>query len=126
VNEKSEFPYTFKNMKAHDAEPRFGPDTKAEAFRNENGDWVISFDEAKPAEGYIVHDYKLVIKDENEKKIFSGNFINDYYIIDEDKTADFVLGADTLEKGKKYTLVIKAESAYHYHSVPIELTFTAE
>lgn len=126
VNEKSEFPYTYKNVKAHDAEPRFEQDTKARAFKNENGDWVISFDEATAAEGYIVHDYKVIIKDESGKKIFSRNFIDDYYVIDKDNTADFVLGADTLEKGKNYTAVIKAESAYHLHSDPIELSFTAE
>ena len=126
VNEKSEFPYTFKNMKAHDAAPVFEPDTKARAFKNDDGEWVISFDEARAAEGYIVHDYKVVIKDESGKKIFSKNFIDDYYVIDGDSTADFRIGNDTLESGKTYTLKVRAESAYHLYSEPIELTFTAE
>ena len=126
VNEKSEFPYTFKNMKAHDAAPVFEPDTKASAHKNDDGEWVISFDEAKAAEGYIVHDYKVVIRDENGKKIFSKNFIDDYYVIDGDSTADFRIGSDTLETGKSYTVTVRAESAYHLYSEPVELQFTAE
>ncbi len=126
VNERSEFPYTFKNMKAHDAAPVFEPDTKTSAHKNDDGEWVISFDEAKAAEGYIVHEYKVVIKDENGKKIFSKNFIDDYYVIDDDNTADFRIGSDTLESGKTYTLTVRAESAYHLYSEPLELQFTAE
>ena len=126
VNDKAAFPYTYKNMKAHDAAPVFAPDTKATARRNENGEWVLSFDEATPAEGYIVHEYKVTIRDGAGKKIFSRNFINDYYVIDEDDTADLRIGTDTLEAGKTYTLQIRAESAYHKYSETVTLTFTAE
>lgn len=126
VNNKDGFAYTYKNMKAHDEEPVFSPDAKATAYKNADGEWVLSFDEAKPSEGYIVHEYKVVIKDENGKKVFSKNFINDYYIIDEDNTADLRIGADTLESGKKYTVTVRAESAYHKYSQPVKLEFTAE
>ena len=126
VNDKKAYPYTFKNMKAHDAAPRFKENAKASAYKNEEGEWVISFDEAQAAEGYIVHDYKVTIKDENGKKIFSKNFIDDYYVIDDDNTADFRIGSDTLESGKQYKVTIRAESAYHLYSEPITLDFTAE
>ncbi len=126
VNDKKAYPYTFKNMKAHDKAPVFKERTKASAHKNEEGEWVISFDEAQAEKGYIVHDYKVVIKDENGKKIFSKNFIDDYYVIDDDDTADFRIGNDTLESGKKYTVTVRAESAYHFYSDPIELSFTAE
>jgi len=126
VNDKKAFPYTFKNMKAHDKAPVFREGTQASAHKNEEGEWVISFDEAQAAEGYIVHDYKVVIKDENGKKVFSKNFIDDYYVIDGDDTADFRIGADTLESGKTYTVTVRAESAYHFYSEPITLSFTAE
>ncbi len=126
VNDKAAYPYTFKNMKAHDKAPVFKEGTKASAKKNDEGEWVISFDEAEAAEGYIVHDYKVVIKDENGKKLFSKNFIDDYYIIDADNTADFRIGTDTLESGKRYALTVRAESAYHFYSEPIELEFTAE
>jgi len=93
VNDRSTFAYTYLNMSAHDAAPVFDENTKAYAFRNENGEWVLSFDEAKAAEGYIVHEYKVTIKDENGKKIFSKNFINDYYVFDDDDTATLAIGA---------------------------------
>jgi len=125
VNDRSTFAYTYLNMSAHDAAPVFDENTKAYAFRNENGEWVLSFDEAKAAEGYIVHEYKVTIKDENGKKIFSKNFINDYYVFDDDDTADFRIGTDTLEEGKTYTLLVRGESAYHKYSDTIELSFTA-
>ena len=126
VNDKKAYPYTFKNMKAHDKAPVFKEDTKASAHKNEEGEWVISFDEAQAAEGYIVHDYKVTIKDENGKKIFSKNFIDDYFVIDDDDTADFRIGSDTLESGKQYKVTIRAESAYHLYSEPVTLDFTAE
>ena len=126
VNDKDSFPYTYKNMKAHDAKPTFAEDAKATAYRNEGGEWVISFDEAKPAEGYIVHEYKMTIKDEAGKKIFAKNFIDDYYIIDGDDTTDFRIGTDTLESGKTYTLEVRAESAYHLYSDTLTLSFTAQ
>ena len=87
---------------------------------------MLSFDEATPAEGYIVHEYKVTVRDESGKKVFSKNFINDYYVIDEDDTADLRIGTDTLEAGKTYTLLARAESAYHKYSDTITLTFTAE
>ncbi len=125
VNDKDAFQYTYKNMKAHDSEPKFSPDTKATAYKNDDGEWVLSFDEASHTEGYIIHEYKIVIRDEKGNKVYSENLINDYYIIDDDNKADFRIGKDTLKKGKKYTVTIRAESAYHILSEEIELEFTA-
>ncbi|MBR5422685.1 MAG: metallophosphoesterase [Clostridia bacterium] len=124
VNDRSTFAYTYKNMKAHDTAPVFPEDTAARAYRNENGEWVISFDEAHSS--FIVHEYKVTIKNEKGKKIFSKNFIDDYFVIDGDDTADFRIGTDTLESGKTYTLLVRAESAYHKYSDTLKLTFTAE
>ena len=124
VNDRSTFAYTYKNMKAHDTAPVFPENTAAKAFRSENGEWVISFSEAHS--GFIVHEYKVTIRDEKGKKIFSKNFINDYYVIDDDDTADFRIGTDTLESGRSYTLEVRAESAYHKYSDTIKLPFTAQ
>ena len=124
VNDRSTFAYTYKNMKAHDTAPVFPENTAAKAFRNENGEWVISFSEAHSS--FIVHEYKVTIRDEKGKKIFSKNFINDYYVIDDDDTADFRIGTDTLESGRSYTLEVRAESAYHKYSDTIKLPFTAQ
>ena len=124
INDRAAFPYTYKNMKAHDTAPEFPENTTARAYRNENGEWVISFNEAKSS--FIVHEYKVTVKNEKGKKIFSKNFIDDYFVIDGDDTADFRIGADTLESGKTYTLLVRAESAYHKYSDTVKLTFTAE
>ena len=124
VSSKDNFAYTYKNMKAHDTAPVFPENTGAGAERNENGEWVLSFNEAKS--DFIVHHYNVKIYDENGKKIFSDTFVDDYYVIDEDDTADFRLPSDTLESAKSYTAVITAVSAYHLKSDAISLTFTAE
>lgn len=126
VNDRKSFAYTYLNMYAHDEAPVFSPNTKATAFRNEEGEWVISFDEAVPAEGYIVHEYKVTIRDQAGKKIFSKNFIDDYFVFDDDSTADFRIGTDTLQPGGSYTLTVRAESAYHKYSEPLTLEFTAQ
>lgn len=126
VNDRASFPYTYKNLKAHDAAPKFADDVKATAFLNDAGEWVISFDEAKPADGYIVHEYKIKIKDDAGKTVYSKNMIDDYYVIDDDNTADFRIGTDTLESGKSYTLTVRAESAYHLYSETVTLPFTAQ
>lgn len=126
VNDKSAYPYTFKNMKAHDKAPVFRAETKATAKTNENDEWILSFDEAQPAEGYIVHEYKVEIKDAGGATVFKKNFINDYYIIDGDDTADLNLGTGTLQAGETYTAIVRAESAYHLYSETVDLTFTAE
>ena len=126
VNDRSGFAYTYKNMKAHDARPEFPENAAASARKNGDGEWVISFSDAEPAEGYIVHEYKVTIRDGNGKKIFSQNFINDYYIINGDDTAHFRIGTDTLEPGASYTLEVRAESAYHRYSETVKLPFTAE
>ncbi|MBQ6162969.1 MAG: metallophosphoesterase [Clostridia bacterium] len=123
VNDRDSFAYTYRNMKAHDSAPVFPEDTSATAYRNENGEWVISFDEAKS--NYIVHEYRVKIKDEKGRLIFNENFVDDYFVIDDDDTADFRIGTDTLESGRTYTLIVRAESAYHLYSDPLELTFTA-
>ncbi|MBQ7547276.1 MAG: metallophosphoesterase [Clostridia bacterium] len=124
VNDRDSFAYTYKNLKAHDSKPVFPQTAKASAQKDENGEWVVTFDEAKTA--YIVHEYKLTILDESGKKVFAKNLVNDYYIHDPTNTASFHIGTGTLESGKTYTLRVRAESAYHQYSDPIELTLTAQ
>ena len=118
--------YTQLNRYAHDKAPVFSPDTKAAARRNENGEWVLSFDEAKAAEGYVVHSYRLSIFDDRGLPVFAETFVNDYFVFDDDDTADFRLPGDRLKAGKTYTLTVVAESAYHKFSNPLKLSFVAE
>lgn len=124
VNDRDTFAYTYKNLKAHDSAPVFPGDAAASAKKNENGEWVLSFNEAKS--NYIVHHYNVKITDENGKKVCRDTFIDDYFVIDEDDTADFRLDGDTLVSGKKYTAEITAVSAYHLKSEKLTVEFTAE
>lgn len=123
INDKNSYTYTYSNMKAHDKAPVFSKDATAFADTDENGDYRISFTHAEVPEGYIVHEYKIVISDENGKKIYKDNIISDYYIIDDIDTQGFTVPKDLLEKGKTYTLKVAAESAYHFYSEPVLLNF---
>ena len=126
VNDCSSYAYTYNNMALHDKAPEFPEDTKATAFKNDSGEWVLSFTEATAAEQYIVHDYNVTIFNDKGLPIFHENFIDDYFVIDDDNTADFRLGSDTLESGKTYKLLVIAESAYHKFSKPLTVSFTAQ
>ena len=126
VNDRNSFAYTLKNAYAHDTKPVFPEDAKATAYKNESGEWVISFDEAYSAEGYIVHEYRVTIKNDKGLIIYTKNFVDDYFVFDDDNTADFRIGTDTLEAGKDYTVTVRAESAYHKYSRVVTLPFTAQ
>lgn len=124
INNTDSYAYTYKNMKAHDKAPIFGDDTLAAVNTDENGDYRISFTHAEVPEGYIVHEYRILIEDGNGNEIFKDNIISDYYIIDDVDTQGFTVSKDLLEAGKTYTLTVTAESAYHFYSEPKTLTVT--
>ena len=126
VNDTGSYAYTYKNLKAHDKAPVFDKNTTATAYKNDGGEWVLSFTEAKAADGYIVHDYKVTVTDEKGKTVVSDTFIDDYYVFDGDNTADFRIGSDTLESGKTYTLKAVAQSAYQKKSDALKIEFTAQ
>ena len=126
INDREGYTYTYKNMKANDEAPVFPEKSEASAKRDENGDYRISFTHASTPDGFIVHEYKLAISDENGKEIYKDNIISDYFIIDDIDTQGFTVSKEVLQSGKAYTLTVTAESAYHKHSEPVELTFTAE
>lgn len=123
VNTPESYAYTYKNMKAQDTAPTFPEDTAASARRNDENDWVITFNKADTR--FIVHDYKIVIYDESGKKIYSHTFLNDYYSITNEDTTYFEIGSDTLESGKKYTAELTAISAYRQKSEPKRIEFIA-
>lgn len=124
VNDRDTFAYTYKNLKAHDSAPVFDENTAVSVKKNDGGEWVLSFNEAKS--NYIVHHYNIKITDENGKKVFKDTFIDDYFVIDDDDTADFRIDGGVLEAGRKYTAQITAVSAYHLKSETLKLEFTAE
>lgn len=124
INDESAYAYTYKNMKAHDKAPVFGSDASASAVTDDNGDYRVSFTHANAADGYIVHEYKVSISDDNGQEIYKDNIISDYYIVDNVDTMGFTVAKDLLEKGRTYSLTVTAESAYHLYSEPITMSFT--
>ena len=124
VNDVDSYAYTYRNMRAHDTKPVFPEDAQATAYKNDNGEWVVSFTEAESS--FIVHEYRVTILDEKGMIVHTENFVDDYFVFDDDNTADFRIGTDTLESGKDYTLKVTAESAYHKYSDTLTLPFTAQ
>lgn len=124
VNDPDSFAYTYKNMRAHDSKPVFKENAQAKAYRDGTGEWILSFDEATC--NFIVHDYKVVIKDEKGKTVLNKNFISDYYLTGGDEKTLFKAGKDTFEAGKTYTMKVTAKSAYHLKSDVFTMTFTAQ
>ena len=124
VNDVKNYTYSYKNMKHNDPAPVFKDKTTCRAFQNENGEWIISFDEADDT--FIVHNYTVKITDENGKRVYKEKLINHYYRFDEDGTADFNIGIDILETGKTYKVSIVAENAYGRTSETLTLSVKAE
>ncbi len=123
VNDVENYTYSYKNMQKNDPAPVFGADASAYAVQNENGEWILSFDEAEDA--FIVHDYTVKITDEKGRRVYKEKLLNDYYYFDGDDTAHFNIGADTLQTGKTYTVTITAQNAYRKTSAPLTLSFVA-
>lgn len=123
VNDVGNYTYSYKNLKHNDPAPEFKAETACSAAQNENGDWILSFDEAE--DNFIVHSYTVKITDDSGKSVFKEKLLNDYYFFDGMGIADFNIGADTLEKGKNYQVRIVAENAYHRTSEPVTLSVTA-
>ena len=126
VNDRDTFAYTYKNMKAHDAVPVFPENKQAMAERNEDGSCRVRFTEASAADGFIVHEYIVKIKDADGKTVYKDTFLADYYIVNDDPFAGFTVDGDLLQVGSTYTLCVTAESAYRYTSQPVEFTFTVQ
>lgn len=124
VNDRDTFAYTYKNMKAHDDIPVFPENTTASVIMTDDGNYRVSFTKAMASDGFIIHEYKVVISDENNNEIYEDNFIASYYLIKDENTQSFTVSKDVLTEGKTYTLTITAESAYHKYSEPETVTFT--
>ncbi len=111
-------------MKHNDPAPVFKAETAGRAVQNENGEWILSFDEAE--DNFIVHSYTVKITDENGRRVYREKLLNDYYFFDDDNTADFNIGAETLKSGKTYKVRIVAENAYNRKSKPLTISVMAE
>lgn len=126
ANDRDTFAYTYKNMKAHDKAPEFSENTEAFVELTDDGNYRVSFTKAEIPEGFIVHEYSVVITDENNNEVYKDNFIASYYLINDETTQGFTISKDTLTSGQKYNLTIKAESAYHKYSEEKTVSFSVQ
>ncbi len=126
VNDRDSFAYTYKNLKAHDKAPVFPVNTEVCVNTTEDGNYRVSFTKAEVPDGFIVHEYKVAITDENNNEVYKDNFIAAYYLINNEDTQGFTVSKDLLEKGKSYILTITAESAYHKYSEAKTVSFTVD
>ncbi len=122
INDKSTYAYTYMNRKEYDEPPVWNENTQVSIEKNENGEYILTFDEAQ--DKFIVHNYKIKVYEGGILKQ-SKTHISDYYLINNSETASFNLGELNLKSGKECTVEITAVNAYFKLSEPLVYTFTA-
>lgn len=113
VNDPDTYAYTYKNLKAHDEAPSFPEKMTVSAKADTSGGYVLSFCNAEVAEGFVVHNYRISIKNLSGDEVFNEQIIADYYIVDDSDWTEVVIPSDVLSEKEEYILEITAESAYH-------------
>ncbi len=125
INNTDTYAYTYKNLKAHDEAPAFPENIIVSALENDEGNYELSFSEAVANAGFVVHNYRINISNSSGEEIYKDQFVNDYYIIDDDSTAELIIPAGVLVDGEKYSINITAESAYHKKQESGVISFVA-
>lgn len=112
--------YSWGNQKKLDTAPEFKEGTKIKVETLESGEKAITFEKA---EGYYpAESYKIIIKDEKGKIVFSNVVLSGYTRADYEKET-VVLGE--IEKGS-YKAKIKAYSPYSKGGKTLSLSFSVE
>ncbi len=120
VNDKSTFAYNFNNRKKYDNAPTWKDNTKAELTKNDNNEYILTFDEAE--DKLIVQNYKIRVLSKGFP-IYSKTHISDYYLINNNDMASFNLGELNLKNGNEYKIEITAVNAYSEFSQPLLITY---
>lgn len=115
------YPYSYQNLKQHDAAPVFENGGNMRVTLNENGESILTFDGAK--DSFVTESYKLTVSREL-KKVFEDNFSGKYmYLFEDDK---YSVNLGKLESGKEYTVTLYALNAFAKSSKLQKYSFTAE
>ncbi len=123
INDRSCFAYTYTNRASYDETPVWKEDTAVSLDKNENGEFIITFDEAE--DKLIVQNYKIKITS-NGLPIYSKTHLSDYYLINDSLVATFNLGEINLKSGKEYKIEITAQNAYFKFSEPLTVNYIAQ
>ncbi len=112
--------YTWAKQKSLDTAPQFPEKSEIKNTVNEDNETVISFPEAKGY--YEAENYKIAVKDSNNKKVFEKTVISEYVRATND---DVTVNLGNLEKGN-YTVKTTAYSPYTKKGQTLKNTITVK
>lgn len=120
LSDESKRTYNWHQQKSLDTKPQFPENSTVKNTKNENGETVISFPQAKGF--YEAENYKITVKSSSKKKVFEKTVISEYVRATND---DVTVNLGTLEKGA-YTVKVISYSPYAKRGQVIEATITVE
>lgn len=112
--------YTWTKQKSLDTTPEFPEKSEVKNTVNENNETIISFPEAKGY--YEAENYKIIVKDSNNKKVFEKTVVSEYVRATDD---DVTVNLGKLEKGD-YKVKTTAYSPYTKKGSTLENTITVK
>ena len=112
--------YTWAKQKSLDTKPEFPENSKITVTKNENGEAVISFPEAKGY--YESENYKITVKNSNNKKVYEKTVISEYVRATND---DVTVKIGNVENGT-YTVKVISYSPYAKKGEKLSNTITVK
>jgi hypothetical protein len=112
--------YTWTKQKSLDTTPEFPEKSEVKNTVNENNETIISFPEAKGY--YEAENYKIIVKDSNNKKVFEKTVVSEYVRATDD---DVTVNLGKLEKGD-YSVKTTAYSPYTKKGSTLENKITVK
>ena len=112
--------YTWTKQKSLDTAPQFPEKSEVKNTVNENNETVISFPEANGY--YEAENYKIIVKDNNNKNVFEKTVISEYVRATND---DVTVNLGKLEKGD-YIVKTTAYSPYTKKGQTLKNTITVK
>ena len=106
VSDVTKRDYTWAKQQSLDTAPTFPESSKVENSLNSENETIISFPEAKGH--YEAENYKITVKNDNNKKVFEKTVISEYVRATDD---DVKVNLGELEKGN-YKVTVTAYSPY--------------
>ena len=120
VSDTKKRAYTWAKQKSLDTVPQFPENTSVKNTVNENGETVIFFPEARGY--YEAENYKIIVKDSNNKKVFEKTVISEYVRATDD---DVKVNLGKLEKGD-YKVKVSSYTPYAKKGQVLENTITVK
>ncbi len=120
LSDSSKRTYTWGKQKSLDTKPEFPQNASVKNTVNENNETVIFFPEARGY--YEAENYKIIVKDSNNKKVFEKTVISEYVRATDD---DVKVNLGKLEKGD-YKVKVTSYTPYAKKGQVLENTISVE